>query len=102
MIKKWRLVAVVFLMAAGAGCTASNDKTAYKDESVEFLYNKAMDSAAAGNYRTAAPLFDEVERQHPYSVWATQAQLGSTSADGTRLKHACVNVYTQSMCFFFW
>ena len=75
MIKKWRLVAVVFLMAAGAGCTASNDKAAYKDESVEFLYNKAMDSAAAGNYRTAAPLFDEVERQHPYSVWATQAQL---------------------------
>ena len=75
MIKKWRLVAVVFLMAAGAGCTTSNDKASYKDESVEFLYNKAMDSASAGNYRTAAPLFDEVERQHPYSVWATQAQL---------------------------
>ena len=58
-------------MGACLGCTASNDKAEYKDEPVEFLYNKAIDSAAAGNYRTAAPLFDEVERQHPYSVWAT-------------------------------
>ena len=75
MIKYWRLAWVGFLMGLGLGCTASNDKAEYKDEPVEFLYNKAMDSAAAGNYRTAAPLFDEVERQHPYSVWATQAQL---------------------------
>ena len=75
MIKYWRLAWVVFLMGLGLGCTASNNKAEYKDEPVEFLYNKAMDSAAAGNYRTAAPLFDEVERQHPYSVWATQAQL---------------------------
>ena len=75
MIKYWRLAWVVFLTGLGLGCTASNDKAEYKDEPVEFLYNKAMDSAAAGNYRTAAPLFDEVERQHPYSVWATQAQL---------------------------
>ena len=75
MIKYWQVIWVAFLMGAGLGCTASNDKAEYKDEPVEFLYNKAMDSAAAGNYRTAAPLFDEVERQHPYSVWATQAQL---------------------------
>ena len=26
-------------------------------------------------YRDAAREFDEVERQHPYSVWATKAQL---------------------------
>ena len=33
-----------------------------------------MDS---GDYETAAKLFDEVERQHPYSVWARRAQLMS-------------------------
>jgi outer membrane protein assembly factor BamD len=29
------------------------------------------------NYAAAAPIFDEVERQHPYSVWARRAQLMS-------------------------
>src|SRR4029078_5469320 len=33
-----------------------------------------MDS---GDYDTEAKLFDEVERQHPYSVWARRAQLMS-------------------------
>ncbi|MGB1027478.1 MAG: outer membrane protein assembly factor BamD, partial [Rhodospirillaceae bacterium] len=28
-----------------------------------------------GQYQNAADAFDEVERQHPYSVWATKAQL---------------------------
>jgi outer membrane protein assembly factor BamD len=30
-----------------------------------------------GDYVTAAKLFDEVERQHPYSSWARRAQLMS-------------------------
>ncbi len=30
-----------------------------------------------GQYRVAAALFDEVERQHPYSPWARRAQLMS-------------------------
>ena len=29
----------------------------------------------SGNYTSAAKEFDEVERQHPYSVWAPRAQL---------------------------
>ena len=35
---------------------------------------RTMDS---GDYEQAAKLFDEVERQHPYSVWARRAQLMS-------------------------
>lgn len=42
---------------------------------VEELYNSAMDAVAAGQWEAAAHSFDEVERQHPYSVWATKAQL---------------------------
>lgn len=66
----------VLLASAGCGSFKSKDEDAeYVDRPVEDLYNTAVDSAAEGNFRAAAPLFDEVERQHPYSVWATQAQL---------------------------
>ncbi|HVO02891.1 MAG TPA: outer membrane protein assembly factor BamD [Candidatus Cybelea sp.] len=47
------------------------------DTPVDVLYNNALDTLNAGNTRQAAKLFDEVERQHPYSIWATQAQLMS-------------------------
>jgi outer membrane protein assembly factor BamD len=47
------------------------------DTPVDVLYNNALDTLNAGNTRQAAKLFDEVERQHPYSTWATQAQLMS-------------------------
>ena len=36
-----------------------------------------MDSMEAGDNKEAVRLFDEVERQHPYSTWATKAQLMS-------------------------
>jgi outer membrane protein assembly factor BamD len=50
------------------------------DTPVDQLYNNALDTLNAGNTRDAAKLFDEVERQHPYSEWATQAQLMSAYA----------------------
>ncbi len=51
-----------------------DDKT-YVEQPVEKLYNNALDSLGAGEYKTAAKGFEEVDRQHPYSVWATKAQL---------------------------
>jgi outer membrane protein assembly factor BamD len=50
------------------------------DTPVDQLYNNALDTLNAGRTRDAAKLFDEVERQHPYSEWATQAQLMSAYA----------------------
>jgi outer membrane protein assembly factor BamD len=47
------------------------------DTPVDQLYNNALDTLNSGKTRDAAKLFDEVERQHPYSEWATQAQLMS-------------------------
>ena len=68
--------ATALLATAGCGSTGEKSKEAeYVDRPVEGLYNTAVDTALDGNFRDAAPLFDEVERQHPYSVWATQAQL---------------------------
>jgi outer membrane protein assembly factor BamD len=44
---------------------------------VEQIYNMAMDQLLAEDYRSAAPIFEEVERQYPYSVWARRAILMS-------------------------
>lgn len=56
-----------------AGCAAKKD--VYVERPVETIYNTAMDQLLAGNYKEAAASFDAVEQQHPYSVWATKAQL---------------------------
>ncbi len=39
------------------------------------LYNKALKNLQNGEYKSAAKEFSEVERQHPYSSWATRATL---------------------------
>ncbi|MSO75848.1 MAG: outer membrane protein assembly factor BamD [Alphaproteobacteria bacterium] len=70
--------AVLTLMLAAviglAGC-GSDREAAYVERPVGVLYNTAMDALLDGRTLQAAKLFDEVERQHPYSVWATKAQL---------------------------
>ncbi len=47
----------------------------YIERPVEDIYNNALNLLEAGNYSAAASEFDEVERQHPYSQWATRAQV---------------------------
>jgi len=69
-----RFPALVLIAVALVGC-GSTDEDTYVERPVEEIYNEAYDAALTGDFKKAAPLFDEVERQHPYSVWATQAQL---------------------------
>lgn len=57
------------------GCAA--DEEVYKEEPVESIYNKALTELEDGEYEAAAKAFAEVDRQHPYSIWATKAQLMS-------------------------
>jgi outer membrane protein assembly factor BamD len=68
-------IAVVLLSVAVAGCNSGPPEVAYVERPVEQLYNEGMDSLIEGEYQAAALSFDEVERQHPYSIWATRAQL---------------------------
>ena len=60
-----------------AGCGSDDEEIPYEERPVEYLYNVSLDTLQAGNYKLAALRFNEVERQHPYSVWATKAQLMS-------------------------
>ncbi len=61
---------------AGRGARAGAD-TQYVARDVGTLYTSAKDLLDRKRYVEAAALFDEVERQHPYSVWARRAQLMS-------------------------
>ena len=71
----WRNFAAALLVAGTiAGCSSDNAPE-YVERSVEELYNGSMDALLRGDFGVAAQRFDEVERQHPYSVWATKAQL---------------------------
>ena len=53
----------------------ASEKPVYKEEPVENLYNLALSQLEAGEYEESAIKFSEVDRQHPYSKWATKAQL---------------------------
>lgn len=68
------LVAGLLVCVLLAGC-GSGDEVAYQERSVEEIYNTAMDKLLSGSPSQAAVDFDEVERQHPYSVWARKSQL---------------------------
>jgi len=58
------------------GCSSNDvDQSEPAGESVEVLYNKAAAALDEGNYAEATRAFEGVERQHPYSQWATEAQL---------------------------
>jgi outer membrane protein assembly factor BamD len=70
-LARYLIVSVVAL--ALAACAAEPPK--YVEKPVEELYNTAVDLMQQQEFTKAAAAFDEVERQHPYSVWATKAQL---------------------------
>ena len=70
--------ALVPLAACGTfGGGRTKADTRYVARDVNTLYNAAWQRMQGGQYAIAAALFDEVERQHPYSVWARRAQLMS-------------------------
>lgn len=70
------LCAALIPLAACAGRHPSTD-TGYIARDVNTLYALAKQRLDQGDYEEAAKLFDEVERQHPYSIWARRAQLMS-------------------------
>jgi outer membrane protein assembly factor BamD len=75
-----RPLTLALIAAAGlsvAGCSKSNVNAdvPYVARDVGTLYSAARERLDRRQYKLAAALFDEVERQHPYSVWARRAQL---------------------------
>lgn len=71
--------ALPFALAALLGLAACSltpkEEDIVIEGSVEDLYNRATDLLEAENYKEAARFYNEVDRQHPYSTWASRAQL---------------------------
>jgi outer membrane protein assembly factor BamD len=76
LLARYALIGLVLVVA---GCSKNKDLD-YKEQSVYEIYSQALSYLESGHYKEATQYFDEVERQHPYSVWATKAKLMSAYA----------------------
>ena len=76
-----RSFGVLMLSAAAllmAGCAGDDQQAAvYVERPIEQIYNDAWTQVNRENWLEAGRQFDEVERQHPYSIWARRAILMS-------------------------
>ena len=98
MSKLTRIGAIALVCAIAvplAGCGGRGNKNlddpTYVARDVNSLYTDASRRLGQRRYDDAAKLFDEVERQHPYSVWARRAQLMSA------FSHYMARNYTNSV-----
>lgn len=73
------LVCALSLALLAGGCSSSNEQRV-EDQPVEALYDRAAAAMDAEEYVEAMTYFEEVVRQHPYSEWATRAELMSAFA----------------------
>lgn len=68
--KKHLLLAATFMLTA---CGTANKEPVIG--TVDSLYTSGQAALSAGKYADAIHTFQELERQHPYSEWATRAQM---------------------------
>ena len=79
-------VLAVAAMLSLSGC-GEKENPLQGEHSVAQLWKAGLDELNDENYGTAAKIFDAVEQQHPYSVWATRAQLMAAYADYEGLRY---------------
>ncbi|GIX10412.1 outer membrane protein assembly factor BamD [Elioraea sp.] len=85
------LLVLLLAAACGSGREGAEEALITRDRPVEAIYNDAADALEAREYGRAVRLFDEVERQHPYSSWAVNAKLMAAYAEYMR------NNYTEAI-----
>lgn len=70
---KRKIIFFVFLCVLTGACATEPQEIL--TASPEILYQKGYDAFQKKEYAEAAKYFDEVERQHPYSIWSGRAQI---------------------------
>jgi outer membrane protein assembly factor BamD len=70
-----RAAALCALLGACSSGGGNKAKFAYVERPAETLYADASRQIERGRYDDAIALYEEVERQHPYSAWARRAML---------------------------
>ena len=74
-LARWRSIGLVGALLLLGACASTDEEDAYVERPATELYGEAERLLDEGDWEEAAKAFEEVERQHPYSQWATQAQL---------------------------
>jgi outer membrane protein assembly factor BamD len=69
------IFAAVLALTLGACSNTVREEDIVIEGSVEDLYNRATDLLQSEKWKEAARFYNEVDRQHPYSPWASRAQL---------------------------
>ena len=76
MAKIKHIISVILLLAFLVSCSDSKLKTPETEgERLQILYSNAMNLVNKKDFVDAAILFEDIERQYPYSKWSNQAQL---------------------------
>ena len=68
---------ILLTLLSSISCSTNTEKNEYTERSVDEIYNSAMILLDYKKFKKALNDFEEVERLHPYSIWATRAQLMS-------------------------
>lgn len=68
------IAAAILTVAVTTGCASKHKKTG-PEPKPEVVYNNAMDSMDKKAYKTAIESFETLEREYPFSKWATRGQV---------------------------
>jgi len=81
------VMALTLTACSSLGLGKKKEELAYIERPAELIYNQAFDRVNRNDWETAKLLFQEVERQHPFSKWARRALLMSAYVDYRDAKH---------------
>ena len=74
MTHSYKSITLIFCILVAA-CSSKQEALEQVEKPVDVLYTDALATALNENPEKAAPKFEEVERQHPYSALAVRAQI---------------------------
>ena len=75
-LRQFFLATVVAFVVSACGAVRDGEAL-YVERPVEVIYLSAFEELERRNFLRASQEFDEVERQHPYSLWARRAMVMS-------------------------
>ncbi len=84
----FRFILIGLFLVVLSGCGSNKkERLAYVERPAELIYNQALDQLDRGDWADAKLLFQEVERQHPFSKWARRSMLMSAYASYRSAEH---------------
>ncbi len=75
-----KLLCILSLAGVLSACGSKDEDAVKPPESAEQLYSEAVEQFNGKKFKDSVKSFEEVERQHPASEWATNAQIMSAYA----------------------